>query len=169
MAKANYILIEFEEKEKLISAFRLLKEKGFYVEDVLSPLPVEELDEEMPLRKSFIGWSGFVLGIAGLCAVLYFQLWVSGKAYPLNYGGKPFDAWLSFVPVLFESVVLLASLAMVTMFLFEVRFSSVKYSLPAKGKFTDDRFALVLSLAKDIPEKDLAFLLNNFNAQKFST
>jgi hypothetical protein len=165
MAKANYILIEFEEKEKLISAFHLLKEKGFFIEDVISPVPVNELDEERPGRKSFIGWSGFVLGIAGLCAVLYFQRWVSGKAYPLNYGGKPFDAWLSFVPVLFESVVLLASLAMVMMFLLEVRFGSQKYKLPDKVNYTNDRFALVLEITKDISEKDMTFLLNHFNAQ----
>jgi len=165
MENAKYILIRFKEKEKLVAAFQLLKENGIMASDILSPVPIEELEGEMKERKSYIGFAGFVAGVVALVTVLYFQLWVSGKAYPLFYGGKPFDAWLSFVPVLFESVVLLASLAIVFTFLFETRIFSKKTKLPKDVNFTNDKFAIVLD-ENSLSEANLKLLNDNFEVEE---
>jgi len=165
MKRAKYILIRFEEKGKLVSAFQLLKENKFKVSDILSPFPIEELEEKIHERKSFTGMAGLFTGIIGVASVLYFQLWVSGKAYPLFYGGKPFNAWLSFVPVLFETVVLLASLAIVVTFLLETRLFSKRIKLPKSMSFTNDGFAIVLE-NDSISETDRTFLNDNFEIEK---
>lgn len=158
-------MIEFEEKEKLISSVLLLKERNFKISDVLSPMPIEELEGKVQESKSIIGWLGLSIGILGLVSVLYFQLWVSGKAYPLFYGGKPFDVWLSYVPVLFESVVLLASLAIFITFLFEIRTNSKRVRLPENKDFTNDKMAIVL-LDDNINETMLTFLKTNFKIER---
>lgn len=165
MGKMSYILIRFETRGKVVSAFQFLKENEIETIDVLSPVPIEELDSIMPERKSFIGGAGLIAGLFGFAAVLYFQLWVSGKAYPLFYGGKPFDAWLSFVPVLFESIVLLASLIIVITFLFEIRIFSKKIKLPDHLKFTNDEFAIILN-DDSVSESKKILLNDNFELEK---
>ncbi len=165
MGKTSYIMIRFDEQDKVLNAFHLLKENEIKVIDILSPVPIEELENVMLERKNFIGMAGLIAGLLGFAAVLYFQFWVSGKAYPLYYGGKPFDAWLSFVPVLFESVVLLASIAIVITFLFELRIFSKKIKLPADLKFTNDEFAIVLK-NESISESKKILLNNNFELEK---
>jgi Protein of unknown function (DUF3341) len=51
-----------------------------------------------------------VLGCAGGYLLQYY---VSVIAYPLNVGGKPLHSWPSFIPVTFETTVLVAALAAV--------------------------------------------------------
>ncbi len=165
MGKTSYIMIRFDEQDKVLTAFQLLKENEIKVLDILSPVPIEGLENVMPERKNFISMVGLIAGLLGFAAVLYFQFWVSGKAYPLYYGGKPFDAWLSFVPVLFESVVLLASIAIVITFLFELRIFSKKIKLPADLKFTNDEFAIVLK-NESISESKKILLNDNFELEK---
>lgn len=165
MEKNSYILIRFEDRDKLVSAFRLLKESKLNVLDILSPIPIEELENEMTERKSFIGIIGLIAGILGFAAVLFFQFWVSGKAYPLFYGGKPMDVWLSYVPVLFESVVLLASVVIIVTFLLEIRVFSKKIKLPMEYKFTNDGFAIVLDF-NSISASNHQFLDTNFEIEK---
>lgn len=164
MKREKYILLEFDKQEKLASGFHLLNEKNIQIADIISPYPVDELNGMLPERKSYIGIAGLLAGIIALAMVLYFQIWVTGEAYPLVYGGKPFHAWLSFIPVLFESVVLIAAIFIVLTFLIEIRIMS-KRVLIKKKPFITDKFALVI-LDENITESDRSFIFSNYKTKE---
>jgi len=52
-------------------------------------------------------------GITGFIGGYALQYWVSAIAYPLNIGGRPFNSWVSFIPITFETTVLLSAFAAV--------------------------------------------------------
>jgi hypothetical protein len=47
-------------------------------------------------------------GLIGCAGGYGLQYWVSAMAYPLNIGGRPLNSWPMFVPVTFETPVLVA-------------------------------------------------------------
>ena len=48
-------------------------------------------------------------GITGALAGYGLQYWTSVFAYPLNIGGRPFHAWVNFIPPAFETTILFAA------------------------------------------------------------
>jgi hypothetical protein len=52
-----------------------------------------------------------VAGATGAISGYVLQWWVSSVAYPLNVGGKHYNSWPMFIPVMFELAVLFACLA----------------------------------------------------------
>jgi hypothetical protein len=57
-----------------------------------------------------IALAGGVLGMAGGFGLQY---WIHVVAYPLNIGGRPLNSWPTFVPVTFETTVLVAAFSAV--------------------------------------------------------
>lgn len=92
-----------------------------YADDhVFSSAPPPDLDDAHAPERS-IAIPGLIGGIVGFFSGLIFQIWVSVSAYPLNFGGKPYNAFPSFIWVSFECAVLFAALSMVGAFLYQLR------------------------------------------------
>ena len=104
------IAAEFDTTEDLLEAARRTREAGYKDFDAYSPIPVHGLYEVMGGSRSILAWIVLCAGIMGGCGGFYLQHWVSGIAYPLNVGGRPYFSWPSFVPVTFECTILLAGL-----------------------------------------------------------
>lgn len=106
------LIAEFDNPTDLVTAAQRVHDQGYRRMDAYSPFPIHELDEAMDIRNRL---PLLVLcgGVVGCLGGYLLQYWVSVIDYPLNIGGRPLHSWPSFIPVTFETTVLVASLAAV--------------------------------------------------------
>ena len=139
------LLINFFAHEKdILAATQVAREQGYEIVDVYTPYAVHGMDDAIGLKKSFLPWICFILGVFGAVAKLSFQIWTSATSWALNVGGKPFRSVPAFVPVTFEIMVLFAGVGTVLAFLFVGKLRPGKKPKVIYDGVTNDKFALVL-------------------------
>lgn len=111
MAEVQGILALYDGPQGVLEAARATRDKGYVRWDVFTPFPVHGMDEAMGLGRSRVPWITFFAGLAGALCGLGIQLFTMTVSWPQNYGGKPFLAWPSFVPITFETTVFFAGIA----------------------------------------------------------
>ena len=93
-----YLVGVFDREEAMLSAFRKMKEEGIEIEDVFTPYPVHEVLEKHG-RKSRITVVGWFYGFFATIGILAFLIYTAVINWPLNYGGKPSNAFPSFMVI----------------------------------------------------------------------
>ena len=83
------------------------------------------------------------MGFIGFCCAFGLQYWTSAVDWPLIIGGKPFNSWPAFVPVMFELTVLFAGVSTV-LALFAVCGLPAIQQKAFDPAITRDKFALVI-------------------------
>lgn len=139
----NYILGVFDDEATLVDAFEKLKEKGITPLEVYTPYPVHEILEGMP-TKTRITHAAFFYGIVAATGVLAFLTYAAVFSWPLNYGGKPFNAFPSFIVVTIVATIL--AITLLTLFTFSARaqiFPGKKENI-VHARATNDKFVMVL-------------------------
>jgi hypothetical protein len=107
------LMAEFEDPNDLITAARGAHAAGYRNMDAYSPFPVEGLAEALGLSDHRLPRIVLIGGLIGGTAGYLLQYYVSVIAYPLNIGGRPLHSWPAFIPVTFETTVLVAALSAV--------------------------------------------------------
>jgi hypothetical protein len=107
------LMAEFEHPNELVAAAYRTQYEGYRRVDAYSPFPIEELHEALGGHHTRLPLFVLIGGIAGCIGGYLLCYWASGIAYPLNVGGKPFNAWPMFIPVVFECTVLASALSAV--------------------------------------------------------
>ena len=107
------VMAQYATAGDLIAATRKAHDAGYRVMDAYTPFPIEEVSEtigfhrhhnKVPLATLAGGLAGGIGGyILASCAA---SVW-----YPLNIAGRPFITWPMFIPVTFESTILIAGLS----------------------------------------------------------
>src|SRR5262245_60895318 len=98
-------LAEFDSVDELVAAIRRARAEGYQRIEAYTPMPVEEVIEELghgnrlPLVVLIGGLLGGVLGFA-------MQYYAAAVDYPINVGGRPFNSWPSFIVITFEMTIL---------------------------------------------------------------
>lgn len=134
----------FDSDHAILAAARAAREKGLNIRDAYTPFPVHGMDDALGLPPSWLSRACFALGAAGLTGALSFQYWVSLFNWPMNIGGKPFDASPALIPIAFEITVLVAGVGTVaTLLLFRGLLPGKPAELSGLGA-TDDKFLLVV-------------------------
>lgn len=108
-ATVHGIIARYESADALLSAARQARQRGYRRMDAFSPMPVHGLSEALDAEDFRLPWLVFLCGVAGAALGYGLQYFVSVVDYPLNVGGRPFHSWPSFIPVTFETTVLLAA------------------------------------------------------------
>ncbi|MFU8842328.1 MAG: DUF3341 domain-containing protein [Bacteroidales bacterium] len=142
----KYITGYYQDEEDLLKGLRQIKEKGIEIKDVLTPFPVHGLDKILRIERSRLTRVAFAAGALGTIIGFGFQAWVFTKAYPINFGGKPFFSIPSFIPVTFELAVLFAAFAMVIAFFVRSKIGPGAKTVIHDERITDDIFLVVLKV-----------------------
>ena len=108
------LMAEFVDPDDLVEAAGRAHAEGYRQMDAYTPFPVHGLAEALGVRHTVrlpvLVLIGGILGGAGGFALQY---WISVIDYPLNIGGRPYNSWPAFIPVTFETTILLAAFAAV--------------------------------------------------------
>lgn len=109
--KARLVLGVFREEDALVRAVRAVRAADVPIHDAFTPYPIHGLEDAMGIVRSKLPWVTFAGGAVGVSVALFFQWWTHAVDWPIEIGGKPFAAWPAYVPVAFESMILLAGLS----------------------------------------------------------
>ncbi len=139
----NYILGVFNDEATLVDAFEKVKEKGIQPVEVYTPYPVHEILEGMPTRTR-ITHAAFIYGVLAATGILGFLTYAAVIDWPLQYGGKPFNAFPSFIVVTIVATIL--SITLLTLFTFSARAQIFPGKKPEifHERATDDKFVMVI-------------------------
>lgn len=109
------LMAEFENPEGIVKAAHRAREEGYHDMDAYTPFPIEEVIESISPHSSGVPFFVLVGGLLGAAGGFALQMIAMTIDYPLNVGGRPADitGWPSFIPITFESGILLAAFAAV--------------------------------------------------------
>jgi hypothetical protein len=144
------LLAEFDNPTALVAAAEKARLAGYRKMDAYSPIPIEELNEALGLKRTRLPVLVFLGGLFGGLAGYGLEYWASVIEYPMNVGGRPYHSWPQFIPVTFETTVLGAALTcffgMWALNRLPQPYHPV-FNAPAFGRASTDRFFLCIEAA----------------------
>jgi hypothetical protein len=150
------LLAEFDSAEQLLAAAHKTMTACYTHADAFSPFPIHGLAEALGFKDRRISLFVLLGGIAGALTGYGLQYWTMVIAYPMNVGGRPYHAWVSFIPPTFELTILFAAFtAGISMVVlnglprpYHPVFNAERFNLASQDKFflvieaSDPRFRL---------------------------
>lgn len=141
----QYLISVFNEEDTLLSAIRRVQEAGVKIAEIYTPYPINEAIDAMG-KKSKFTLAAFLFGFAGATGILLFLQYTAVWDWPINYGGKPTNAFPSFIVVTLVLTILTITLA--SLFTFSVRakvYPGKDYVMP-DIRSMDDKFIMVFDM-----------------------
>lgn len=141
------LMAEFDDANALVEAARRTHAEGYRNVDAYSPFPIEAAWEALDAndrRVQLFALCGGILGAIGGFGLCY---WTQVIAYPLNIGGRPFNSWPAFIPVTFETTILVAAftavISMIVLNGLPMPYHPV-FNVPAFARASRDGFFLAI-------------------------
>lgn len=157
----------FDSPAELLAATKKVHEARYEHFDAYSPYPIHGMDHAQGLKRSPIPYVTLVAGITG-CALGYlFQYWTSAVDWPVIIGGKPFNSWPAWAPVMFELTVLFAALCSVGAMFALNGLPNIKRRI-FDPRITRDKFALVIEAPTKVEEDDEVAKTKSRGYKKFT-
>jgi molybdopterin-containing oxidoreductase family membrane subunit len=140
----------FAHVDTTVRAIRDLRGQGFKDFTVYSPVPVEEIEEEVERPKPLSRVRLFTLigGLTGTASGFALTIW-SSLQWNLVTGGKPIVSIPPFVVIAFELTILLGGLATLLALLVLGRIPKYRPSPAYDPRFTVDRFGIAVTCPRD--------------------
>ena len=132
----------YNDEHDLLNAVRSAKDKGMEIMDVYSPFPVHGLDPILGLKESRLHIAGFFYGLIGTLTAFLGMTWIFTKDWPIIFGGKPYWAVPSFIPITFELTVLFAAIGMTISFYVVSGMGFGVDNFVLDERISDDKFCL---------------------------
>lgn len=123
--KLHGIIAEFETVDDIMRASVKTRDEGFKHWDVHSPFPIHGIDGAMGIRSTILPWIVLCCGLTGLVVGMSLAVGtmatdsidlpgLPGAAAPIRgykflISGKPFNSFPAFIPVMFETTILLSA------------------------------------------------------------
>jgi len=107
------LLAEFDTPGQLLKAATKVREAGYTRTDAYSPFPIHGMSEALGIRERAVAPIVLAGGLTGLIVGYGLEYWTMVIAYPMNVGGRPYHAWVNFIPPAFETTILFAAFSAV--------------------------------------------------------
>jgi hypothetical protein len=104
------LMAEYETAEALVAAAQAAHDAGYRHAEAYAPYAIEGLAEAVGFEHSRIPALVLVGGLLGGVGGYFLQWYAAVRSYPENIGGRPLHSWPMFIPVTFETTILLAAL-----------------------------------------------------------
>jgi hypothetical protein len=141
------VMAEFEDAQAVVDAARRASAEGFTSMEAYTPVPVEELNTILHLKRTRLPAATLAGGLTGMATGFSLQYWASAIEYPLNIGGRPFASWPAFVVPSYELTILFAALT-ATLFMIIANGLPQPYhpvfNVPRFSMASSDKFFLVI-------------------------
>lgn len=161
----------YGDEQDLLKAVRKIKETDKEIMDVFTPFPVHGLDPILGLSESRLHVAGFFYGMMGTTIAFGFMSWVFTRNWPIIFGGKPYFAAPSFIPITFEFTVLMAAVGMVVTFYLICGLGPGVTNPYLDPRITDDKFCVAFDVTEASKEDQEAIraLLTQTKAEEIHT
>jgi hypothetical protein len=143
----------FDDEGKFISGIRSLQEQKLQIFDVFTPYPVHEVFHLLK-RRSKLPTAAYFLGLFAIIATLGFLYYTSVLDWPVNYGGKPFNSFPSFIVVTIVLTIFTVTIGSLTLFSARSKMFPGRDNTIFDNRATDDKFVIVV--ATSYPDATLA-------------
>lgn len=107
------VIAEFRNAPEVLDAAEKSYAAGYRSMDAYTPMPVHGLAEAMGHHNNMLPKIIFCGGLMGLIGGFSLCYWVAAMELPYNIGGRPLNSWPSFIPVTFETTILLSAFSAV--------------------------------------------------------
>ena len=151
------LIAEFENEEAIVEATQKTVDAGYHHIETYTPYPLDELLDIQHLHQNKVALVILIGGLAGCAVGFFMQYFASVIHYPLNVGGRPFNSWPAFIPVMFECTVLFASFSALVGMMVMNKLPRPNHPLFDIERFryaTQDRFFLCIEAEDPYFEKD---------------
>jgi hypothetical protein len=141
------LMVEFLSAPEILAAAGIARREGYRDMDAYTPYPVEGLAAELGMRQTRMPALVFIGGLVGAAVGFYMQYYSMGVNYPLNVGGRPYNSWPVYIPITFEVMVLVGSLAALLGLLFLNGLPEPHhpvFNVPGFVRASQDRFFLCI-------------------------
>ena len=153
------VLGVFAHVDTTLDAIRKLRDKGFSELTVYTPVPVEEIEEEIekvrPLSK--VRFFTLIGGLTGTATGFFLTIWTSLQ-WELITGGKAPVSFPPFVIIAFELTILFGGLSTLAALLLLGRLPKTKPSATYDPRFTVDRFGVAVACPPETADQVRALL-----------
>lgn len=146
MAKRKVMAGFIDDPDLFLEVGEKAKLRGYVDLDGCLPFPVHGFEEKLGLKKSWIPSAAKLMLIIGAGLGFLFQAWTSAENWPINVGGKPLISWPAFIPIVFESGVLLAGVTTFMALMHIGKFFPYKNPQMIRERLSNDQFALLIPL-----------------------
>jgi len=138
----------FEQEADAVSAITDLRDRGWGIERVHSPVPSEKIIKALGLRKSRVGWFTLAGGITGFFTGFLLAAFTATR-WSLIVSGKPIVALVPFFIVGFEFTILFAVFGNVIGLITQAGLPRFNHNAHYDPECSGDRFGILAACGSE--------------------
>ena len=129
-----------------------VRSSGINIEEVYTSYPIHGLEDVLGYKRSRLPVAAFLFGVTGTSLAMFMQIYMLVIDWPMIIGGKPYFAYMDFIPVAFELTVLVSAFGMVGTFMVQNDLKPHKKVRIFDERSTDDKHIMAIDLASNSKE-----------------
>jgi hypothetical protein len=160
MSAERYIGV-FNDEALFDKAVQTMKSSQINIEELYMPVPVHHAVKNVA-GSSKLPMLAYFFGLFAIVSVLAFLYYAAVISWPLNFGGKPSNAFPSFIVVTLVLTILTVTIFSLFAFSVSSKLYPGKKTVVFHEKATDDKFIIVLK-SEHVPDAENILKQNGAN------